>query len=160
MLSGCSSVPFVQHLSPDAHQMKLGEKAFSERNYEEADKIFSEIYSGSSTKEAKNSSLFYLACTRIITAKDTSEFISAVKLLEEWKASYPKLMYSEDPDILKKALGIGSQNMADEQQALRQAVTTQKKQIEELKTHVKTLRHQIAELEAIDQQLQEKRNPL
>lgn len=159
-LSGCASVPLVHHLNPGTDQIKLGEKAFANENYEEADKIFSEIYSGDGSKDTKNSALYYLASTRIITAKDTNEFIAAVNLLEDWQASYAKIMYTEHPDILKKALVVGSKNITEQQHSLDDVVSSQKKQIAELKQHVETLQHQITELEAIDQQLQEKRQPL
>lgn len=160
MLSGCGSMPLMHHLTPDSHQIKLGEKAFAAGKYQEAEKIFSEVYDGNSTKEAKNTALYYLASTRIITAQNTSQFMSAVGLLEEWKTSYPKLMYGEDPDVLKKALEVGSKNMAGQQQSLRRIVANQKMQIGELQEDVKTLQHQISQLEAIDQQIQEKRKPL
>lgn len=160
MLSGCGSIPLVHHLTPDSHQVRLGEKAFEEGNYLEANTIFSEVYEGNTTKEAKNTALFYLACTRIVTAKNVTEFHSGVAMLEDWKTSYPRLMYGEDPDILKKALEVGTQAIAGQQQSLQQAVTSQKKQIEKLQQNMKTLQQQIAELEAIDQQIQEKRNPL
>lgn len=182
LLTGCNAVQLVVSFDPELQQLREGEKAFDLGNYEEANDIFTEIYDSNVSKQTKNTALYNLACTRIITSKNEEDFINAVKLLDAWQKTYPSVIYVENPDLVISALKMRASAIIKEHaQSLKQKIQVQEvlnrelknkelknmeiisrqsKTITELEQSLSTLQHQIAELEAIDQHLQEKKKPL
>ncbi|WP_136808355.1 hypothetical protein [Desulfosediminicola flagellatus] len=181
-LSGCNAVQLVVSFDPELQQLRDGEREFILGNYEEAEEIFSEIYDSNVSNQTKNTALYNLACTRIITSNTTDDFINAVELLEGWEKTYPSVIYVENPDLVISALKkrasfitqaqakelkkdimtkeILKKELKDKELESIEIITRQSQTITELEKSLFTLQHQIAELEAIDQQLQEKKKPL
>lgn len=182
LLASCTAVQLVVSFDPELQQLRDGEREFILGNYEEAEDIFREIYDSNVSKQTKNTALYNLACTRIITSNNSKDFIKAVQLLDDWKKTYPSVIYVENPDLVISALKERASSIAEhENQAIRkeirikeilnkefknkelksrEIIDRQSKTITELENSLSTLQHQIAELEAIDQHLQEKKKPL
>ncbi len=164
----------VAALSPDMQKNRMGEQEFELGNFEKAEDIFLEVVHSNTNSQARNTALYNLACTRIVTATDSDEFMQAIDLLNNWKSTYPSTVYMENPNLLITALTsrslifqIDKLTLQEEHDSIlskaydsKKVITMQKKEIEELQGKLQTLQHQIKELEAIDQQLQDKKKPL
>jgi hypothetical protein len=166
-ISGCSAVQLVVSFAPEMQRLRDGEREFEMGNYHEAEEIFAEIFDSKVSPQTRNTALYNLACTRIITAENSTDFIAAVTLLDEWEKTHPSVIYVENPNLIITALQDRSSllviNTDDvlQQQSENDAVLAKKDtEIKNLKAVVDKLQHQITELQAIDQQLMEKRKPL
>lgn len=159
-IPGCSFVPIVVSYSPEVQELREGEREIGLGNYKKAEKIFADIYESDAGQETKNTALYNLTCTRILTAETVDEFIDAVKLLDDWKEANRGVFFVENPNLIVDALKeqvkiLQREQAVKEQKALDADVT-----IVNLKKELEILQHQISELEAIDEQLQEKKKPL
>lgn len=173
-LSGCSTIQLAVSFSPDVQKLRDGEREFKLGNFEKAEEIFLNIYQSDTTPQTKNTALYNLACTRIIAATDSEEFLAAVHLLDNWQKTYPTVIFVEDPNLIIAALQARSQVIMTDKIAVEEErdtvlsqahddkgiINRQKRQIVLLNSQLQTLQHQIQELETIDQQLQEKKKPL
>lgn len=167
MLGGCSRVQLVVAFTPEVHEIRKGERLYQLGKYTEADAIFTTIYYSDASVESRNTALYNLVCTRIITAKDATDFINAIKLLDGWKNTYPSLNYVENPNLMIEALRVHSAQMAKEKKKAASEDAQNKTlikeytaRIQDLEQTINKLNHQIEALETIDQQLQEKKKPL
>ncbi len=165
--TGCSVVKIVDILGSDAQILRKGEKQFALGNYQQAAVLFKKAQAGKVGSQSKNAALYSLACTKIALARNDREFMEAVKLLDKWQKSFAGGLYIENPSLMITALEkrlniIQKKKDANHNQALknRKVINSQKEKISEMKNILQTLQHQITELEAIDQQLQEKKKPL
>lgn len=166
-LPGCNVIQVKVSYTPDGQLLLEGEKEFELGNFEEAERIFEEIYQSTPSLQTKNTALYNLVATKIINGTSTEDFMSAVTMLKDWKKGYPEGIYLENPYLMVTALQYKMIVFEDERKQLmstskqrQEIISNQKKKIIELNNLVDTLRHQITELEAIDQQLQEKKKPL
>lgn len=176
-LTGCSAVQLVVSFAPEVEELRQGEREFELGNFEDADAIFARIYESHDNPQTKNTALYNLTCTRIMTAKNNEDYLAAVTLLDDWQQTYPSVIYVENPNMVISALKEHSSLFAkDLHEARKQkkkitalikrgkkdkaVIESQIKTIEDLKDALNTLQQQITELEAIDQQLQEKKKPL
>lgn len=166
-LSGCGAVQLVISFAPEVQRLHEGEREFEQGNYEQAEAIFQEVYTSDVSAQTKNTALYNLACTRIITASDSAQFLAAISLLDKWEKTYPSIIYVENPNLIIAALKERTSVIKEDRDlALQQVqknkstITKQKEIIAELNEQLQTLQHQIHELEAIDHQLQEKKKPL
>lgn len=176
-LYGCTAVPLVISFDPGIEALREGEKEFQLGNYKNAESIFEKIYTSNTDLQTQNTALYNLTSTRIMLAKNREDLLSSLKLLNEWHETYPGVLYVENPNVLIAALKGHIVFLEQEQkEVIRQKkkiknleakskkdtklIETQGKTITDLKEALGTLQHQIAELEAIDQQLQEKKKPL
>lgn len=173
-VSGCSTVQLVVSFSPEMQQLRTGEQAFESGDFDTAETIFLEVATSDTSVQTKNTALYNLACTRIITADNFDKFIQAINLFNDWHSTYPATVYMENPNLIVSALTSRSlvfhlDRLILEQEhesALSQSsnnqkiISRQRMEIQNLKHNLQTLQHQIDELEVIDQQLQEKKKPL
>ena len=166
-LPGCSVVQVVTPFSHDAQLLHSGEQNFDQGQYRKAEEIFSKILATTADSQIRNTALYDLACTRMITAETASDFFSAVNLLDDWQKSYPSGIYVENPNLIITALKKRARVTEHEKhRALlkdrenQEVIAKQRDKIQEMKHLLQTLQHQMTELEAIDQQLQEKKKPL
>ncbi|WP_163336790.1 hypothetical protein [Desulfopila sp. IMCC35008] len=186
--SGCSYVQIVVSASDEAQLLRDGEKAFLLGNYQKAEELFQQVYNSETDGQAKNTALYNLACTRMAIAQTTDDYNNSVELLKEWKQPYHSGFYIENPTLVVTALKISNQTLRTESEKLQkdlqkksEDLKKKRKEIKQLHTKteslrtllqsyqednitaqemIDTLQHQITELEAIDQQLQEKKKPL
>jgi K+/H+ antiporter YhaU regulatory subunit KhtT len=166
-ITGCSAVQLVVSFAPEMQRLRDGEREFELGNFHEAEKIFAEIFDSKVSLQTRNTALYNLACTRIITAENSADFIAAVDLFEAWEKTHPSVIYVENPNLVITALQtrssllmINTDETLQQQTEINEVITTKDAEIKKLKAVVDKLQHQITELQAIDQQLMEKRKPL
>lgn len=173
-LTGCSTSQLAVSFSPEMQRLREGEREFEKGNYQNAENIFQEIATSNENKQARNTALYNLTCARIMTAADSDDFLSAVHLLDNWQHSSPGYIYVENPNMVVAALKARAGMILEDKAAIeeerdsaysqvkknKKIIARYKRQIVDLNSRLETLQHQIQELEAIDSQLQEKKNPL
>lgn len=186
--SGCSYVQIVVSASAEAQLLRDGEKAFLLGNYQKAEELFQQVYSSETDGQTKNTALYNLACTRMAIAQTPEEYNESVELLKEWKKPYHSGFYIENPTLVVTALKISNQTLRTKSEKIQKDLQKKGKELAKKRYEIKqlhkkteslrtllqsyqednitaqemidTLQHQITELEAIDQQLQEKKKPL
>lgn len=159
-IPGCSFVPIVVSYAPEVQELREGEREVGLGNYKKAEQIFTNIYESDTDQETKNTALYNLTCTRMLTAENINEFISAVELLDDWKEASRGVFFVENPNLIVEALKEQVKVLQREQARIEQKTLEADLIIVNQKKELETLQHQISELEAIDQQLQEKKKPL
>ncbi len=103
IISGCAIVTSVRNNSVKL-TIDSGERAFMDKNYDLAKSLFQESIEESKTPWDKNRAIYNLACTKLITAKNDSQFIEAIEILMQWKATRKISMYYENPRLMIQAL--------------------------------------------------------
>jgi hypothetical protein len=173
-LSGCSTVQLAVSFSPEMQRLREGEREFEQGNYTNAESIFHEISISNGNSQTRNTALYDLACARIITAEDSEDFLSAIHNLDDWQHTPPSFFYAENPNLIVTALKARADVLLEDKIAIeeqrdsahsqvvenRKIIAGHKRKIAELNSQLQTLQHQIEALEAIDYQIQEKKNPL
>lgn len=173
-LTSCSSVQLAVSFSPEMQRLREGEREFEQGKYTAAESIFKEISTSAGSTQTKNTALYDLACARIMTAADSEELLSAIHLLDGWQHTPPGFFYVENPNMVITALKSKASVIEEDKIAIeeerdtarsriaenKKAIAKQKRKIAKLNSQLQTLQHQIEELESIDYQLQEKKNPL
>ena len=177
VFSGCVVVEKIDSLNgileppvPDYEvaELRKAEEAFFRQDFKKAKKIFSSVKKKSKKKIYKNYAAYGLACIKLLNADTLGEYNRAVGSLDGWKNSGTQVSgFRESPQMLILALGSKSNLMKSELGAnyvpRKEDAEIMKKQQEEIKhleETIKKLEHQISVLEAIDQEIQEKRNPI
>jgi hypothetical protein len=186
LISGCA---FTGNLStaPEPHQdydadsatLKRGDTAFQEGNYQKALEIYSILSQLSENTTTQRKALYGLACTKLVLAKNQTELNKAIVLWDTWSQTVPQGITDEDPRMLRPILmeknisGIipkkqiviienpeqdrmpskTIQPKNDEIKNLQNRIDAQQKEIE-------ILNHQINSLEAIDQDMLQKKKDI
>lgn len=160
LLNACSLVPVVVSYDPEVEKLREGEHQYELGHYDKADTIFTEVFVSNSKMHTANTALYNLICSRIMMASTPEEISEAVKFAQGWKNLNTKAIYVENPNLALQAFKqIGELLIVEKQRA----ATRQKKNQQTIKHQQKiiiTLQKQIDKLEAIDQELQEKKKPL
>lgn len=102
--TGCSVLQSMDKLQSDKKNIEAGEDAFMHGNYQLAETLFSRVISSSTNPRNKNTALYNLACTRLITAESDAEFLVATEMLLHWKPSKNIPMYYENPQLIIRAV--------------------------------------------------------
>ncbi|MBI9088368.1 MAG: hypothetical protein JEZ12_04070 [Desulfobacterium sp.] len=154
------------------------ETAFFQKQYTRAGRQFQGIYDRSRDPRLKNAAFLGLICTDLMTAENQTAFQGALASLKRWDALDREGAHGGNPalmvGVLEKLIrqnraeaGLTSQEMKKmtrtHQEEMEQMRSVQKElegKILWLKSTMETLRHQISELETIDQEFQEKRKPI
>ena len=173
-LSGCSVVDTIESLEgiledvPEIGQLKDAEYAFFIGEYEVAKDIYMEIQRDTEREKYRNSAVYGLACISIITATNSDELKNGYAMFKEWEEPQKKnSLYLENPKMIIAALN-EQVDLLECHPEIRYVTTkkegdlvkTCREEVQELKVTIEKLEHQISVLEAIDQEIQEKRNPL
>ncbi|MBM9606392.1 hypothetical protein [Desulfopila inferna] len=169
-LSGCSVIQTLEGLGvpdPEIGSLFHAEYAFFAGNYTLAEELYSKVRNNSEKPFYVNQAVYGLASLAIITAENTNELELALAMMEQWQEPGVEVDgYGENPKML--ATAISAQVDLLECRPEIRYVTTKKEgelikkhqeEIEELQKTIKKLEHQISVLEAIDQEIQEKRKP-
>jgi hypothetical protein len=151
----------------EVRELRKGEEAFFQGEYQKAERLFSAISINSGNKEYQNYALYGIACSKMITAENAEEFKNAIELLESWKYVRQELAgYRESPRMIITAFN-KKRHLLDREPEIKEVISKkseavvkkQQQEIQELKNTIEKLQHQISVLEAIDQDIQEKRQP-
>jgi len=142
------------------------ESAFFAGDYQLARQLYARVKENNGESVHGNQAIYGLACLRIISAGDTGELRRALTELSAWQAPDTDA-YLENPEMLITALNKQS-GLFDCQIEIRNAIAKKnmedsneyKQEIEKLEATIEKLEHQISVLEAIDQEIQEKRKPI
>lgn len=175
--SGCTVVEKIDSLNGILEQrpadleigkLQQAEDTFFSGNYDQAREMYTEIMRESSSPIYRNSALYGLSSIAIRTAADKEALQEGLAMMQQWVEPGAEITgYLENPRMIAEALNsqVGLLECIPE----IRYVTTKKKgellkkhqeEIEELKETIKKLEHQISVLEAIDQEIQEKRKPI
>lgn len=177
LLSLCSSCTLMQQSQsplPGGHIQPFAEQLFLNGDFETALLTYQQIYETALSPDDRNHALYGLACTQMMLADNEEQFIEAINYLQKWDAGKGNAPFNENRLLLVLALNQQSKRITEqgkERRARETAQTTliddQKKKIsemaatvEKLQTQIEELHNQIAALEAIDENVQEKQKSL
>ncbi len=104
IFSGCSLVKSIDKINSVKHTLESGERAFLNKNYKLAESFFLQSINESKNPWDKNRAIYNLACTKLITAQNDSQFIEAISILIQWKPSKNLQMYYENPQLMIQAV--------------------------------------------------------
>lgn len=158
--SSCSVVPVVVSYDPKVEKLREGEQQYKLGHYQAADTMFTEVFFSNPKMQTANTALYNMICSRIMKATTPEEVRQAVKLATAWKNLDSKAIYVENPNLALHAFKQIGELLAVEQQRAEARHLQVQKTLFAQKKRIATLQKQIAELEAIDQELQEKKKPL
>lgn len=183
--SGCTHTqsfsPFPeknQQYDADLATLQRADKAFQEKNYQKALEIYSILSQLPQDRTTRRKALYGLACTRLVLAENQTDLNQAIILWDAWSQTVPQKLSGEDPRMLRPILiqkstiqmpkkqivikedaaenKINSEiirSKNNEIQRLQNQINIQKKEIEKLN-------HQINSLEAIDQDILQKKKEI
>lgn len=176
-LSGCQVIQKIDSFNgildeappdPEISRLLDAEYAFFAENFKLAEDIYLEVKRESNNALYVNSALYGLACITIATAKDIETLKGGYAMLQQWQEPGAEVVrFEENPRMIATALNRRLE-LLDLEPEIRYVTTKQKgntanscrEEVEELKGTIKKLEHQISVLEAIDQEIQEKRKPI
>lgn len=178
VLSGCEALRTMDSFDgilgkktssdPEVEMLYRAEAAYFNKNFDLAEALFLKVQQNSDKPGYKNQALYGLSCIDIMTADDMVELREAFRKIGQWqKLENEAGGYAENPGMLIVALDKRADLLNCETEI--KVVTTEKKmevnkehqlEIEKLKQTIQKLKHQISVLEAIDQEIQEKRKPI
>lgn len=175
---GCHLMTIPGSVGMDKETLKEAETAFLQEQYNRAGLKFQGIYDKSRDPRVKNAALLGLICTDLMTAENQTAFQRSLTSLNGWEALDRTGSHVENPALMVRVLerliretrteaGRKSREMKKmtriHREEMEKMASVQKElqaKILRLNAIMETLRHQISELEAIDQEFQKKRKPL
>ena len=177
LLSLCSSCTLMQQSQsplPGKHIQPFAEQLFLNGDFETALLTYQQIYETALSPEDRNHALYGLACTQMLLADNEEQFIEAINYLQKWDAGKGNAPFNENRRLLVLALNQHGKRITEQgkQRSARETAQTtliddQEKKIsemaatvEKLQTQIEELHNQIAALEAIDENVQEKQKSL
>ena len=165
--SSCASLFHPPATEPTSPVQANAELLFFKGDFENALTRFQQIYQTSLTNENRNQALYGLACTQMMMARNHKQFTEAINSLQKWDTEKGNSPFLENRRLLFYALKhqedfLKSQNQ--EQLLLEKKknwlITHQRKKISQMAITLEALQKQLEELEAIDENFQEKRKSL
>jgi hypothetical protein len=168
LLSGCcrQTPPDPPMAPPPATVTTYADQLFQQGNFAAALAEYREMADNSTQPEERLTGLFGLACTQMILAESEGQLLDAVSNLEKWAAEKPPVTPQDNRDMLVVAVKRQSEllqtltkNIAKREKQKNQLIASQKKKIAQMATTVDNLQKQLEELEAIDQNYQERKKP-
>ncbi|MDJ0623035.1 MAG: hypothetical protein QNJ17_08710 [Desulfocapsaceae bacterium] len=177
-LTGCEAIRSMDsingiltkrtHRDPEVEMLNQAETAYFNNNFDLAESLFLKVRQNTKKPGYKNQAHYGLSCIAIITANDMAELRKSFSAISRWQKPEPEVDgYEANPKMLIVALDKKANLLNCETEI--KVVTTEKKmavnkeyqlEIEQLKQTIQKLKHQISVLEAIDQEIQEKRKPI
>lgn len=177
LFSGCKVVEVIDSwngiLEPPPPDWELAtlveaENAFYEENYIDAVDLFGRVKNESKIDGFVQEAVWGLCSTLVASAENLEELREAFALMKNWQRTKSNINgFRENPQLMITALNrqLDTLECVPEIRYVTTKKTSivikeQKEKIIQLEATIDKLRHQISVLEAIDQELQEKRNPL
>lgn len=176
LLALCSSCTVMQLPTfpiPAEHTQAFAEQLFINGDFERAILEYEQIYETALSSEDRNHALYGLACTQMMLAHTEDQLVEAISNLQKWDANKGTAPFVENRHLLVLSLKQQSELIQEKNKALKERENQQNalianqqlkisqmtSTIEKSQNQIKILQNQIAELEAIDKDVQEKRNP-
>ncbi len=164
-------------LDADAITLDRGYDAFKNKEYKKALEIFGILSQLAEEKKIRRKALYGLACTRLILAENINDLNESIILWDAWSQLAPDEIEGEDPRMLRPLLDRkafpGSKNRTKKRLVINKnkvslkALQVKEKEINDLQEKLKTmeneiqiLKHQMNSLEAIDQEIQQKKQEI
>ncbi len=178
LCSSCAEIPPqsipASAAAPKQHAHALAEQLFMLGDYERALLEYEQIYETALSMEDKNLALYGLACTQMILARNKEQLLEAIDNLQKWDVNKGTAPFTENRHLLILALKQQGTLLLDKDNTLTKQDNQQKSVIadqqskitqitaenENLQIELKKLQKQIEEIEAIDENVQNKRKPL
>ena len=167
-LWGCTWFQKVEVSSEDtrAHKDKLkllknGISAFQDGNYKEAYRLFDSVSHESEDKNFRRKALYGVACTSLTLAHNVAELKEAMKHWDGWSRLSPQQMDYEDPrmltPLLERFAALYLRSTSTEEARKSDEAQKHKKLLQEKEREIQNLKNQLEALEAIDQEMEEKK---
>lgn len=167
-LSGCTWFQKVEVSSEDArgHRDKLrlfkdGMSAFQDGKYREAQRLFDSLSHESGDKSLRRKALYGAACTSLTLARNEDELNEAMEQWDAWRRLSTQQMGHEDPRMLNPLLerfaALYLRSTSTEETRKSDQAQKHKKLIEEKDKEIQNLKNQLEALEAIHQEMEEKK---
>jgi hypothetical protein len=159
---------------PEDNTQAFAEQLFINGDFERAILEFEQTYETAHSPEDKNQALYGLACTQMMLARTDEQLIESISNLQKWDANKGTAPFIENRLLLVLSLKQQGELIAKKNRAkiARETKNTsliddQKKTIDQMISTIKklqneniALQNQIEALEAIDENVQEKRKSL
>ncbi len=159
---------------PEQHNPALAEQFFINGDFENALLEYEQIYETALSWEDKNHALYGLACTQMMLARNEDQLVEAITNLQKWDAKKGTASFTENRHLLVLALKQQSTLIEEKNKTLKERENLQNTVIanqqlkitqmttdnENLQIELRKLQKQIEEIEAIDENVQNKRKPL
>lgn len=174
LCTSCSMMQLPAFTIPEDNTQAFAEQLFINGDFEQAILEFEQTYETALCPEDKNQALYGLACTQMMLARTDDQLIEAISNLQKWNANKGTAPFIENRLLLVLSLKqqgelIAANNRVkmaretenillinDQKKTIAQMITT----IEKLQNENIELQSQIEALEAIDENVQEKRKSL
>jgi hypothetical protein len=147
--------------------LKDGYESFEEGDFKKAAEIFEQLSADSQDADTARIAAYGLACARLILAETPESFDEAFRLWEAWRQLAPENLNAEDPRMLEPLLNKLERNLPEDKRAYQKRLEQKDKDIRWLQYRLKKkrtenqrLKHQIEALEAIHQDIQEKKKEM
>ena len=177
LLLWCSSCTMMQQPKsslPGKHAQPLAELLFLDGDFDRALLEYEQLYETALSAEDRNHALYGLACSQLMVAHTEEQFIEGIGNLQKWDADKGIAPFSENRLLLVLALKQQIKRITeqDKERIARETaqatlIDDQEKKISEmtstiqkLQAQIEELHNQIAALEAIDMNVQERQNSL
>ncbi len=190
LLLGCTPPPLVEPRMETKEHVVLEEtrrtgsglpswneglRAFQGGDYSKAMEVFERLSQGAESEGLRSQSLYALACTKLVTSRDSKGFQDAMSVWERWTKGLSPELRQEDPRMLAPLLKrLSQQGFQESRQAqavrpaedvaCRRNLRTREEQLrlkeEELQAktdEIQRLTEQMEALEAIHRSMEEKR---
>lgn len=166
-LTGCASLNLP--LLPENAQrtQAQAELNFLNGKFREALLEYEHIFDTALSPEDRNAALYGMACTQMMLANTDDQLLEAIANIQRWNAYKGTDNFYENRHLLVLALKqqadvitAKKQENDDREKHKNSVISNQRKKLTEMSSTVKILKHQLDELEAIDEIFQEKRKPL
>lgn len=174
LCTSCNMIQVPAFSMPEDNTQAFAEQLFLNGDFERAILEFEQTYETALNPEDKNQALYGLACTQMMLARTDDQFVEAISNLQKWNANKGTAPFTENRLLLVLSLKQQGELIAqnkrvkmaretenvslidDQKRTITQMIST----IEKLQNENKSLQNQIEALEAIDENVQEKRKSL
>lgn len=174
LCTSCSIMQIPSFTKPEDNTQAFAEQLFINGDFERAILEFEQTYETALSPEDKNQALYGLACTQMMLARTDGQLIEAISNLQRWDANKGTAPFIENRHLLVLSLKQQGELIAENKRAkmareteITSLIDDQKRTIsqmistiEKLQNENKALQNQIEALEAIDENVQEKRKSI
>ena len=174
LCASCNVMQMPAFTAPADQTHVFAEQLFINGDFKRAIVEFEQTYETALCPEDRNKALYGLACTQMMLARTDDQLIEAIGNLQKWDANKGTAPFNENRLFLVLSLKQQGELIAeknrektaretekislidDQKNTITQMIST----IEKLRNENKALQNQIQALEAIDENVQEKRKSL